>query len=464
MTSLIDHSLIRRLDARGSESRVLMLETIREFGREQLKAYGEEEHAGDNHAEYFRDFVYQRSTSVVGYYDVVGSDQVEQELANIHQALSWYLDRDDADGVASIVAAMGKQWSARGYSIEGKRWIDRALELIDRVEPATQSTILRSAAWFSASSGLLDEGLERAEHAVAISREHHLASELADGLNTLGVVRIFQREPELAIAAWNEGLELANQASLGTKAGILNNLGVAARINRDFDAAERYFNESLDAIPPERRQEKEGHAYVNLSEIAFERGDLPGARRLFNQGMVSFSEQRRLDELFMSIQGSAHLAFVEGYPRRAAMLWGWAEQLRERLGISPTAFEIDEEHLTDKPMRDVLGDDLFRETMAKGAQLPIEEIIALAIEGPTPDGETGSATPVVSNAGNSAHLTGREIEVLKLVVAGKTNQDIADTLFISLRTAQTHVTNILRKVGVDSRAALAAFAVREGLA
>jgi len=64
----------------------------------------------------------------------------------------------------------------------------------------------------------------------------------------------------------------------------------------------------------------------------------------------------------------------------------------------------------------------------------------------------------------ASNLTQREIEVLKHVANGDTNQEIADALFISLRTAQTHVTNILRKVGVDSRVELAAYAVREGLA
>jgi DNA-binding NarL/FixJ family response regulator len=60
-------------------------------------------------------------------------------------------------------------------------------------------------------------------------------------------------------------------------------------------------------------------------------------------------------------------------------------------------------------------------------------------------------------------LTGRELEVLRLVGAGKANKEIAAELVISERTARTHVSNVLRKIGVSSRTQAAVLAVREGL-
>jgi DNA-binding NarL/FixJ family response regulator len=61
-------------------------------------------------------------------------------------------------------------------------------------------------------------------------------------------------------------------------------------------------------------------------------------------------------------------------------------------------------------------------------------------------------------------LTDREREILRLVAAGKANKEIAAELFISERTARTHVSNILRKLGLASRTQAALWAVREGLA
>jgi DNA-binding NarL/FixJ family response regulator len=65
---------------------------------------------------------------------------------------------------------------------------------------------------------------------------------------------------------------------------------------------------------------------------------------------------------------------------------------------------------------------------------------------------------------SAEELTEREREILRLVAAGKANKEIAAELAISERTARTHVSNILRKLGLESRTQAALWAVREGLA
>jgi DNA-binding NarL/FixJ family response regulator len=62
-----------------------------------------------------------------------------------------------------------------------------------------------------------------------------------------------------------------------------------------------------------------------------------------------------------------------------------------------------------------------------------------------------------------SELTHRELDVLRLVAAGKPNKQIASELEISERTARTHVSRILRKLGLSSRTQAALWAVREGL-
>lgn len=61
-------------------------------------------------------------------------------------------------------------------------------------------------------------------------------------------------------------------------------------------------------------------------------------------------------------------------------------------------------------------------------------------------------------------LTVREIEILEQVALGKTNQEIADELFVSERTVRTHITNILAKLGLSNRTQAALYALREGIA
>ena len=61
-------------------------------------------------------------------------------------------------------------------------------------------------------------------------------------------------------------------------------------------------------------------------------------------------------------------------------------------------------------------------------------------------------------------LSQREVEVLRLIAAGKTDREIAEELFISFRTVGNHVRNILNKTNTANRTEATAFAVREGLA
>jgi NarL family two-component system response regulator LiaR len=61
-------------------------------------------------------------------------------------------------------------------------------------------------------------------------------------------------------------------------------------------------------------------------------------------------------------------------------------------------------------------------------------------------------------------LTEREVEILRLVAQGQTNQQIADILFLSERTVRTHITNILAKLRLENRTQAALYALREGIA
>ncbi len=61
-------------------------------------------------------------------------------------------------------------------------------------------------------------------------------------------------------------------------------------------------------------------------------------------------------------------------------------------------------------------------------------------------------------------LTDREMEVLKLIALGKSNQEIADDLFIGIKTVKYHLTNLFGKLGVEDRTQAAIYAHRNGLA
>lgn len=70
--------------------------------------------------------------------------------------------------------------------------------------------------------------------------------------------------------------------------------------------------------------------------------------------------------------------------------------------------------------------------------------------------------PKAAQASAFDHLSGREMEVLRLAAKGQKNQDIANMLFLSVRTVQTHLGNIFAKMGVSSRTEAVVEALRRG--
>jgi non-specific serine/threonine protein kinase len=112
-------------------------------------------------------------------------------------------------------------------------------------------------------------------------------------------------------------------------------------------------------------------------------------------------------------------------------------------------------------VRGDLGADGFAAAWSAGAALTPEAVIAEALTRAAP---AQANEPELDDPAAQHRLTAREHEVLHLLVEGKSDREIAAALFVSRRTAASHVASILRKLGVPSRAAAAAYAVRHGLA
>jgi DNA-binding NarL/FixJ family response regulator len=106
-----------------------------------------------------------------------------------------------------------------------------------------------------------------------------------------------------------------------------------------------------------------------------------------------------------------------------------------------------------------LGEKAFAARWSEGRTMTAEQ--ALAAQGretvPSP------ATAVTASPTYPARLTAREVEVLRLVVKGLTNTQIAQELVLSEKTVATHLTHIFNKTNSENRAAAVAFAMRHGL-
>ena len=172
--------------------------------------------------------------------------------------------------------------------------------------------------------------------------------------------------------------------------------------------------------------------------------------------------------LGLSLLGLAGVAAARGAARDAARLLGKADAVlapgRDRLNsIDRPKWDRVAQGVTEALRHGLTADQRDR-LLAEGRAMSAEAA-AEAARAVVEVREVG-AGPVAGGRRrrDPLGLTAREVEVLRLVAAGRSNPEIARSLVLSAKTAQHHVSSILRKLGASSRAEAAAFAARAGIA
>ena len=177
----------------------------------------------------------------------------------------------------------------------------------------------------------------------------------------------------------------------------------------------------------------------------------------------------------------AEVCIVLGDPRLAAIIYGATSRPSAGWGTMSEGFDFASWSGPDESIavaRTALGDEAFARHWAEGQEMTIEQtvehVLYVAREAdagahpPTPGAASpGSDTSARLKKGavfGTSVLGRRECEVAALVAKGLSNRAIADALVIAPRTVETHVSNILGKLGLHSRAQIAAWSVEHGLA
>jgi DNA-binding NarL/FixJ family response regulator len=313
---------------------------------------------------------------------------------------------------------------------------------------------------------------------------------IADHLNTLGYLHYALGEHEQA-RDYCERSQAAFEA-LGDLYGAgeaSGDLGLALEaLGRDDEAGVTY-ERAIRLAGETGNNRRIVEARLGLGRIEWFSGKHERAQQLFGQALTT---NRMLDYHVGLVISLLHVAATQldlGY------LDSTGEQLREALDLSRqlnhlpgvllglTAYAA--LHAAAGNARDARGYLQSASALAQSEHvqlLPYEgrlrdffqahaEQGAEAVSEPSPAPQPPPAAPDQSaetasreNAAGRFGLTARELEVIALLVDGLSNQEIADQLFITRRTATTHIANIMNKVGLSSRTAVAALAVREGFA
>jgi DNA-binding CsgD family transcriptional regulator len=161
------------------------------------------------------------------------------------------------------------------------------------------------------------------------------------------------------------------------------------------------------------------------------------------------------------------LAAAMQQPERAARLWGALTALSEAVSIRPIPLVEAILGPALEAARLALGDAAFAEARQVGQRMSQDEVraevLAIDVAMPSPGALPGTRQGRSASAFPDG-LTAREVEVLRLIVSGRTTREIADQLIISVHTVERHITHVYQKIGARGRAEATAYAFQHGLA
>ncbi|MGH2562048.1 MAG: LuxR C-terminal-related transcriptional regulator, partial [Thermomicrobiales bacterium] len=463
LASLLDKSLLQRIETDEGEARFGMLETIREFGLERLAATGEKSGAHAAHAAYFIDLARQTERGWFGSGFGACLARWKPERDNLCAALNWLEQTGAVDEALELAARLGFFWYYSGPVGEGRSRLERLV-----ASAASSPAAPRALGWQWASNlarkqGDADRAIALAINAVATARESGDIWCLGLALCCLGgALREEGRAAEtrgLFEEAWAH-LRAPDREEVGAVA--LLNLGLLAAEDGEVERATTLCTEALQIRL--RHANDMGAAIVRhaLADLARSRGAWGKATALYRENLTVYRTLGDLAGIADSIAGIVLNARNDVPMQTAVNLLATASTLREMTDASiHSALQPD----YDTPIaraRAALGETAFDMAWATGRDVPPEQAMAVALgekTGPAfPD--AFELPPVAPDHG----LSPRELDVLRLVAEGRTDQQIAEILFVSRRTVTSHVTNILSKLDLPSRTAAAAFAVRHDLA
>ncbi|HEV2121311.1 MAG TPA: LuxR C-terminal-related transcriptional regulator [Chloroflexota bacterium] len=477
LTSLVDKSLVRVVEVPAGTPRYLLLETVREFALERLRDRGSELDARAAHAVYFRDLAERLEAEMYGPAMHRCLDRFDEEMANMRYALTFFAEVADAASELRLAAMMAEFWDYRGYIPEG---IDRLSGAIARgrdVPSRPRAKALFELALLYSMIGDTARADEVSAQSLPVARE--------DGDRYRLAMALYVRAECLRKGGgdrWDEVIDLLEEAVAHARrfdppppiwGPALGELGRALARRGERQRGMALLHEAVEVQRSIGQRFGAGLQLATLARLDREAGNLTQAAAHYGESLRLFSEDGVDLHIAGSVAGLARLAAASGWAEQAALLLGAVDAVAERTGATAQLAGEEDLEWIRETANGALGAERFTAAIVTGRQLPLPAAVATALtlaETFSQDADPPAAIPSpvllpvnVPPPPARFGLTPREQEVLGLLIKGKSNPEIAKQLFISPRTATTHVTNILAKFGVETRAAAVAFAFQRNL-
>lgn len=422
MVSLLDKSLLQRLENMNGEPRFRMLVPIRYFAAEQLQSRDDASKVYEWHLAYFVELAERGDVEVRGSDQVAWLNRLETELDNFRAALGWCVSEQNTESALRLLNALNWTWGW-GYFSERENWFDKVRKLPNAMQHSAQYASLLN----NIGDHWLDIDIAIAKPILEESRKGWL--ELgADGerglarvLSSLGKIALYNEEnTERARSHFEESLKLHRKnndeqgiawlifqlgsldevmgqyddaekkyleslamfQTFGNKlmvAYVFSGLGELARHQGDFGRSESFWDQNLRIFQELRVPHAYSHSYQALASMSFRQGGYRKAKDLFTASLKISRENRVRSGIVSCLAGLAGILAISDKPEQAARLFGAAELILESIGALEPADQLDFD-LFNALVRKQLTEDAFRKARDEGRAMTMEQVIAYALE------------------------------------------------------------------------------------
>jgi predicted ATPase/class 3 adenylate cyclase len=399
LTQLVDKSLVIAEEQDG-ETRFRLLETIRHYSREKLRASEEQQAAAsplaERHARHYLEFAEERISSMRTRDEARALDELAVELDNLRAGMDWAKESHQGALCARLALALHEflyRWGAwqEAWSrlCDGWRAIAEPSGDLQRLRAAIGHNLARLAldrgdlqrlraaighnlARLALDRGDLAEAREQVEATLALQRELNDTQGIPDALNLFGL--LVRDEGDLAGAqrCFEDALGLLANSDHVRRGTVLHNLAVLTARRGDVAEARRLYQESLthQQIAGDRRAEVT--TLSNLGTLAHQfDGDYATARRLYRESLALWRMLRDRHGIAVMLNNLGELAELDGDAATAIRFFVHAEILLRDLQSADVAFPS----ASLRRLAEQLGGERYEALRAAAEQATWEEVV-----------------------------------------------------------------------------------------